>query len=101
MDRVLHTIPPALAPLLRGLAARPDRPDCWFADVDVADQELKALNLFEGSARHGRVCFTLPATGQLAQGEMNSLLGLGTPAGGARPHARVRVSFHDVKAEPP
>jgi hypothetical protein len=40
----------------------------------------------------------LPGTGQLAQGEMNSLLGLGTPAGGA--HARVRVSFHDVKAEP-
>ncbi|HJW78879.1 MAG: hypothetical protein ACJ8D8_10820 [Microvirga sp.] len=100
MDRVLHTIPPALAPLLRGLAARPDRPDCWYADVDVGNEELKALNLFEGSARHGRVCFTLPGTGQLAQGEMNSLLGLGTPAGGARPHARVRVSFHDVKAEP-
>ena len=98
MDRVLNTMPPALAPLLRELAPRPDRPDCWFADVDVADEELKALNLFEGSARNGRVCFALPGTGQLAQGEMNSLLGLGTPAGGA--HARVRVSFHDVKAEP-
>ena len=95
MDRVLHTMPPARALVARA-CARPDRPDAGLP-TSTSPTRLKALNLFEDRPV-GRVCFALPGTGQLAQGEMNSLLGLGTPAGGA--HARVGVSFHDVKAEP-
>jgi len=64
--------------------------------------ELHGWVSTRGERTHAaRVARAVPGLGgQVAQGEMNSLLGLGTPAGGARPHARVRVSFHDVKAEP-
>jgi hypothetical protein len=99
VDRVLHTLPATFAPLLRTLSRRQDRPDCWFADIEVSDEQLKGLNLFEASSRHGRVCFALPGTEGLVQGEMNALLGLGPPIGAAA-QARVRLSFHDVAAEP-
>jgi hypothetical protein len=98
MERIVHTWPAALEPLIAALARRPDRPDCWFSDVDVSEDELKALNLFEASSRHGRVCFKLPGAEHLAQGEMNTLLGLGAPVERSR-SARVRLSFHDVASE--
>jgi hypothetical protein len=98
MERVLHTWPAALEPLLAGLSRRPDRPDCWFVEIDVSDDQLKALNLFEASARHGRVCFRLPAAGSMVQGEMNTLVGLGAPPDRSR-NASVRLSFHDVTTD--
>lgn len=99
MEGVSHAWPAAFAPLLEGLSPRPDHPDCWFAEVDVSDEQLRALNCFEGSSRHGRIWFRLP-TKELVTGEMNPLLGTGTAAAASADRVRVRISFHDVRPAP-
>ena len=92
---ISHAWPIQFQPLLRGLVEREGQAHCWFVDLDLSDVQIKELNVFEGSARHGQVCFTLP-NGQAVIGKMNSLLGLGSPADSARYHGRVRISFHEV-----
>lgn len=100
MEGVSHAWPAAFEPLLEALAPRPDHADCWFADVDLSDEQLRLLNCFEGSARHGRVWFKLPRTKELVAGEMNPLLGTGGSAADAGDRVRVRISFHDVRPNP-
>jgi len=80
---ISHVWPLQYQPLLSGLVEREGQANCWFVDVDLSDVQIKELNVFEGSSRHGQVCFTLP-NGQAVIGKMNSLLGLGSPADPAR-----------------
>lgn len=104
MEGVSHAWPAAFEPLLEALAPRPDPADCWFADVDLSEEQLRRLNCFEGSARHGRVLFKLPATKELVAGEMNPVLGTGATGKGAADAGqcvRVRISFHGVRPSPP
>jgi hypothetical protein len=92
---ISHAWPVQFQPLLSGLVERIGQANCWFADVDLSNAQIKDLNLFFASSRHGQVCFTLP-DGQSVIGRMNPLLGLGSPADPSRHHGRARISFHEV-----
>jgi hypothetical protein len=97
MTPLTHNWPASSELLLARLDRQPNRPDCYFTDVDVTVEQLRELNLFEGAARHHCVCFTAPGLSGTMKGEMNPLLGLGSPAMDAGAAACVRISFHDAK----
>src|SRR5829696_7706230 len=90
-----HAWPVQFQPLLSGLAQRVGQANCWFVDVDLSDMEIKDLNVFCASSRHGQVCFTLPG-GQSVISRMNPLRRLGSPADPSRHHGRARISFDEV-----
>lgn len=75
-----------------------DHPGAYRADVELSDDALTELNLFEASVRHHRVLLPLPSGPVTAA--MNALIGLGPPGDAARHAARVRVSFSDVQPAP-
>lgn len=85
LNRVLERIRPANG-----------RADCYVAELDLSEDELRALNLFEASARHEHVAFTDPVTAEGRFAYLNTPVGLG------KPHeqygiARVRVTFTSVQ----
>ncbi|MBZ6078758.1 hypothetical protein [Microvirga puerhi] len=85
LNRVLEQIRPAR-----------DRADCYIAEVDVSEEELRALNLFEASARHEHVAFTDPTTSEGRFAYLNTPVGLGKAQDRDR-IARIRITFTAVQ----
>lgn len=74
-----------------------DRTSCYAAEVDMSEDELRALNLFEVSARHEHVAFRDPLTATDYFAYLNTPVGLGGPRDGNGNVARVRISFTSVQ----
>jgi hypothetical protein len=70
---------------------------CSRIDVDVDADTLFILNELEARARHRRIQIRLADGSSCLTGEMNTLIGLGSPNDPARHVGRVRISFHDVE----
>jgi hypothetical protein len=66
-------------------------------DVDVDAETLFTLNDLEARARHRKVEIPLPDGSGCLTGEMNTIIGLGSPADPSGHVGRVRISFHDVE----
>ncbi len=73
-----------------------DGKGCCRLDVDVDADTLFRLNEFEARARHRQVQIRLPGSSGCIRGEMNTIIGLGSPSDPRRHIGKVRVSFHDV-----
>jgi hypothetical protein len=69
---------------------------CCRLDVDVDAETLTLLNHFETHARHRQVRIWLPDGSGCLRGEMNTIIGLGSPSDSSRAVAKVRISLHDV-----
>jgi hypothetical protein len=80
-------------PLLEGQHGR----SCSRIDVDVDADTLFVLNELEARARHRKVEIPLQDGSGCLTGEMNTVIGLGSPAKPSGHVARVRISFHDVE----
>ncbi|MDJ1160240.1 hypothetical protein QNA08_18665 [Chelatococcus sp. SYSU_G07232] len=92
--------PPDLHHLLAGLQKAPTgTPGCYWAEVDVSEQELLALQLFETAARHDRVLLPSGEDGIEHRATMEPIIGLGEPHEPARHVARVRICFTHVEPE--
>jgi hypothetical protein len=70
---------------------------CYVAEVDLSEDELRILNLFEGSARHEHVAFEDHATSQSCLAYLNTPVGLGAPHDPSGHVARVRITLTDVQ----
>jgi hypothetical protein len=80
-------------PLLEGQNGR-----YWSRiDVDVDAETLFILNELEARARHRKVEIPLPVGSGCLTGEMNTIIGLGSPNKPAGHVGRVRISFHNVE----
>ena len=97
MSGVLHHWPAAMEQLLSQLQPNPDQADTYAAEVDLTGDQVKELALFEVASRNGRVCLRVPGKSQVLIGCMNPLVGLGA-ASSPGCAARIRISFHDVRA---
>ncbi|MGO4573658.1 hypothetical protein [Microvirga sp. 2TAF3] len=86
LERVLTQIRP-----VAGCAGR------YMAEVDLSEDELRALNLFEASARHEHVSFKDPLTSEEYFAYLNTPIGLGKPQNEGGCIARVRISFTAVQ----
>jgi hypothetical protein len=82
--------------LLSQLQPNPDQPDTYAAEVDLTEEQVKELALFEVASRNGRVCLSVPGSSLVLVGCMNPLVGLGA-ASTPESAARIRISFHDVR----
>jgi hypothetical protein len=80
-------------PLLEGQNGR----FCSRIDVDVDAETLFVLNEIEARARHRKVEIPLPDGSGCLTGEMNTIIGLGSPTEPAGHISRVRISFHNVE----
>ncbi len=78
------------------LAEGQDGRICSRIDVDVDADTLFILNELEGRARHRKVQIRMPDGSSCVTGEMNTIIGLGSPADPTHHVGRVRISFHDV-----
>jgi hypothetical protein len=95
---LVRTWPPTLRHLLTGLHCAPTgTPGCCCADVDVSEDELRSLHVFETLARHDRV--VIPPVGGLGErhGATESVVGLGPPADRQQHVAKVRICFTNVE----
>jgi len=95
-DHVRRPWPRELEHLLADLRPRPDHEGSHFTEVDLSADEIRTFNLFEASARHDYVCFEHPATSQMCEGHLNTLVGLGAPQDRSRHVARVWISFCEL-----
>ena len=95
-DLVRHW-PRELERLLSGLHPRPTDPNCLVAEVDVSEDEMRLLNLFQGSARHEHVTFENPKTSRPCLAHLNTPIGLGAPADRKNHVARVRIILTGVQ----
>jgi hypothetical protein len=86
---------------LNELRAVPGRLGCYVAEVDLTEDEVKALNLFEASARHEHVSFRDPETSELCFAYLNTPVGLGGARERARGISHVRISLTDVRRTRP
>lgn len=102
MIDLVRTWPPTLQHLLNGLHSAPTgMPGCWWADVDVSEDELRALHLFETLARHDRVDLpSVPGLGE-QHAVAETIVGLGAPADPQRHVAKVRICFTHVEPTSP
>src|SRR4051812_19294367 len=66
-------------------------------DMDVDSETLFLLNDFEALVRHRQVRLRLSDGAECLVGEMNVLLGLGSPMDLAQHSGNVRISFHDIQ----
>jgi hypothetical protein len=89
--------PHALDRALSELRAVPGRQGCFVTEVDLTEDEVKALNLFEASARHEHVSFRDPATNELCFAYLNTPVGLGGASEPTRGISHVRISLTDVR----
>ncbi|AWM86741.1 hypothetical protein [Microvirga sp. 17 mud 1-3] len=96
MPELVREWPHLLNRVLAEVRPADGRGDCYVAEVDLSEDELRALNLFEASARHEHVAFTDPATAQGMFAYLNTPVGLGKPLDGSG-IARVRISFTGVQ----
>ncbi len=78
------------------IAKGQDGSDCSRIDVDVDAITLFSLNELEARARHRKVQIRVPDGSSCFTGEMNTIIGLGSPADPTHHVSRVRISFHDV-----
>ena len=69
---------------------------CSRIDIDVDTDTLFLLNELEARARHRKVQIRLPDGSSCLRGEMNTIIGLGSPSDPARHIGRVRVSLRDI-----
>ena len=76
-----------------------DGKGCCRIDVDVDADSLFLLNDLEARARHRKVQIPLGDGLGCLRGEMNTIIGLGSPAHPAGHIGRVRISFHNVSTE--
>jgi hypothetical protein len=72
-------------------------PNCYVAEVDLSEEQVKILNLFQGAARHEHVFFHIPATSQSYLGYLHTPIGLGAPHDPAGHVARVRIALTEVE----
>jgi hypothetical protein len=72
---------------------------CCRLDVEVDAETITLLNHFEAHARHRQVRLRLPDGSGCLRGEMNTIIGLGSPSDPSRFAAKVRISFHDVSED--
>ena len=72
---------------------------CGRVDVDVDADTLLHLNEFEARARHRHVRLRMADHTDCVVGEMNTLIGLGSPSDPTRHVGRVRLSFHDLQGD--
>jgi hypothetical protein len=96
MPELIRHWPRELSRVLDKLHPVNGRAGCFAAEVDLSEDEIRHLNLFEASSRHEHVAFTLPATAEECFAYLNTPIGLGAP------HqegcvGRVRVSLTDVR----
>ncbi|QFU16753.1 hypothetical protein [Microvirga thermotolerans] len=95
MPELVRDWPHILQRVLREIRPADGRADCYVAEVDLSEEELRALNLFEASARHEHVSFADPETAEGRLAYLNTPVGLGKARNGEG-IARVRISFTDV-----
>jgi hypothetical protein len=97
MAELVREWPQNLARALNEIHPVSGRSGCFVAEVDLSEDEIRALNLFEASARHEHVSFRDPATSQQCFAYLNTPVGLGSPQEPEGHMARVRISFTDVQ----
>jgi hypothetical protein len=95
MSELVRQWPRELERVLAELRPISGRTGCYAAEVDLSEEEVRALNLFEGSARHVHVCFKDPMTAEECFAYLNHPVAVGAPKRGYA--ARVRVSLTDVQ----
>lgn len=78
------------------LADGHDGHSCLRVDTDVDAEMLRVLNEFEAHARHRPVRLHLQGGTVCVVGEMNTAIGLGSPADPSRYTSRIRLSFHGL-----
>jgi hypothetical protein len=94
--------PSQLSYLLEGaqITSAPDGRRFCRIDVDIADPKLLfLLNDFEAHSRQNKVRLRLAGSDECIVGEMNPLLGMGAASDPTRGIGRVRISFHDMRAD--
>lgn len=91
--------PPEFQHLLEDMhfATSGDGTRCGRTDIDVDQEVLFLLNVFEARVRHRHVRLRPAGPAECLVGEMNVLVGLGAAADPTRHLSRVRISFHDIQ----
>ncbi|MBM6596463.1 hypothetical protein [Microvirga pudoricolor] len=97
MVELVREWPRSLERALSEIRAVSGRSGCYIAEVDLSEDEVRTLNLFEASARHEHVSFRDPETAQACFAYLNTPVGLGGPRAPGAGIARVRISFTDVQ----
>jgi hypothetical protein len=97
MAELVREWPQTLDRALKEIKPVAGRAGCYVAEVDLSEDEVRALNLFEASARHEHVSFRDPDTAQQCFAYLNTPVGLGGAAGAGPGVARIRISFTDVQ----
>ncbi|MCB8823252.1 hypothetical protein [Microvirga rosea] len=96
MPELVREWPHLLKRVLEQIRPVAGRADYYVAEVDLSEDELRALNLFEASARHEHVAFTDPVTAEGRLAYLNTPVGLGKPQDLNR-IARVRITLTAVQ----
>jgi hypothetical protein len=96
VTELLRHWPRELDHVLAALRPDPSGRGAYVAEVDLSEEELKLLNLFESSARHKHVAFLDRATSQAFLATLNTPVGLGAPRDPTGHVARVRITLLDV-----
>jgi hypothetical protein len=89
--------PRELTHLLKDLQPRANDPACLVVDADLSEDEMRLLNLFEGSARHEHVTFEDPRTSRPYFAHLSTPIGLGSPADPKGHVGRVRIVLTGVE----
>jgi hypothetical protein len=93
---LLRHWPRELDHVLAVLRPDPSGRGACVAEVDLSEEELRLLNLFESSVRHKHVAFEDRATSQAYLATLNTPVGLGAPHDPTGHIARVRITLLDV-----
>jgi hypothetical protein len=97
MPELVREWPHVLERALHQLRPIPGRTGCYAVEVDLSEEEIRCLNLFEASARHQHVSFNDPTTSEAYFAYLNTPVGLGIPRDSHGCMARVRISFTEVQ----
>jgi hypothetical protein len=96
MPELVRQWPSELAHIVKHLHGLAGRQGCYAAEVDLSEDEMRALNLFQASARHEHVMINDPDTSEECYAYLNTPVGLGPPKEREGCIGRVRISLTDV-----
>jgi hypothetical protein len=97
MAELVREWPHSLDRALSELRPVSGRSGCYVVEIDLSEDEVRALNLFEASARHEHVSFRDPGSELQCFAYLNTPVGLGRAHDPGRGVARVRISLTDVQ----